>query len=91
MTARTRVLLLGYGVLHGPMIAEQILAGRHAFAQLGCSGSGVVPRVTAYGLAGLGDLVATATSEHSHHHQLGRRLARGETGVSVFPPKKPMR
>lgn len=143
----------GYDVLHGPMIAEQILAGRHAFAQLGCSGSGVVPRVTAlfdrtrlhvtpvtdliginwavvlknvyamafgmadelglgdnvrgwlsvralreldalvqqlggapgtaYGLAGLGDLVATATSEHSHHHQLGRRLARGETGVGV--------
>ncbi|TNF39186.1 MAG: hypothetical protein EP315_00175 [Gammaproteobacteria bacterium] len=30
-------------------------------------------------LAGLGDLVTTATSENSHHHELGRRLARGET------------
>jgi len=31
-------------------------------------------------LAGLGDLVTTATSENSHHHELGRMLARGETG-----------
>jgi glycerol-3-phosphate dehydrogenase (NAD(P)+) len=34
---------------------------------------------TAYALAGLGDLITTATSEDSHHHELGRRLARGET------------
>ncbi len=32
-----------------------------------------------YHLAGLGDLVTTATSEESHHHELGRILARGET------------
>ena len=30
-------------------------------------------------LAGLGDLVTTATSEDSHHHELGRMLARGNT------------
>ena len=30
-------------------------------------------------LAGLGDLIATATSDESHHHELGRMLARGET------------
>jgi glycerol-3-phosphate dehydrogenase (NAD(P)+) len=30
-------------------------------------------------LAGLGDLITTATSAGSHHHELGRRLARGET------------
>lgn len=30
-------------------------------------------------LAGLGDLVTTATSENSHHYALGRMLARGET------------
>jgi glycerol-3-phosphate dehydrogenase (NAD(P)+) len=35
---------------------------------------------TPYGLAGLGDLVTTATSVKSHHHELGRSLARGETG-----------
>ena len=31
-----------------------------------------------YDLAGLGDLIATATSENSHHHALGRKLARGD-------------
>jgi len=34
---------------------------------------------TPYNLAGLGDLITTATSNDSHHHELGRRLARGET------------
>ena len=32
-----------------------------------------------YHLAGLGDLITTATSEDSHHHELGRLLAREET------------
>lgn len=32
-----------------------------------------------YHLAGLGDLITTATSEDSHHHQLGRMLVRGDT------------
>lgn len=31
-------------------------------------------------LAGLGDLITTATSRGSHHHELGRMLARGEAG-----------
>lgn len=30
-------------------------------------------------LAGLGDLITTATSAGSHHHELGRKFARGET------------
>lgn len=33
---------------------------------------------TPYSYAGLGDLLTTATSEDSHHHALGRQLARGE-------------
>jgi glycerol-3-phosphate dehydrogenase (NAD(P)+) len=32
---------------------------------------------TPYGYAGLGDLLTTATSENSHHHELGRKLASG--------------
>lgn len=32
---------------------------------------------TPYSYAGLGDLLATATSEDSHHHTLGRQLAAG--------------
>ena len=35
---------------------------------------------TPYHLAGLGDLITTATSPDSHHHELGCMLARGETG-----------
>lgn len=35
---------------------------------------------TAYGLAGLGDLLTTATSPHSHHRRIGEALARGEHG-----------
>jgi glycerol-3-phosphate dehydrogenase (NAD(P)+) len=33
---------------------------------------------TPYSYAGLGDLVATGTSEDSHHHTLGRQLVRGD-------------
>ena len=33
---------------------------------------------TPFAYAGLGDLVTTATSENSHHHELGRRLAEGQ-------------
>ncbi len=33
---------------------------------------------TPYSYAGLGDLLTTATSENSHHHALGRRLASGD-------------
>lgn len=35
---------------------------------------------TPFHLAGLGDLITTATSLGSHHHELGRRLARGDAG-----------
>jgi len=138
-----------YALLYGPMISEEIRAGRYAFGQLGCrdlaafhtmkacfhhtklyidhtfdipgiSWSVILKNVYAmafgmadelklgdnmrgylavaalqelnqivhamngqsdspYHLAGLGDLITTATSESSHHHELGRRLAREET------------
>ncbi|MBX3616104.1 hypothetical protein [Nitrosomonas sp.] len=138
-----------HALLYGPMIAEEILAGSYAFAQLGCrdltafktiqtcfdhtklylehtfdiegiSWSVILKNVyamlfgiadelmlganmrghlttaalqelqliakamggqtdTPYRLSGLGDLVATATSENSHHHELGRKIAKGKT------------
>lgn len=137
-------------VLYGPMISEEIRAGRPAFAQAGTAQAGTYARlldlfagtslylehstdiegiswaavlknvyailfgvadelalgdnmrgylaaetmaeleriVTGLGgsagaaqrLAGLGDLITTATSKGSHHHELGRRLVRGEFG-----------
>lgn len=33
---------------------------------------------SSFGLAGLGDLIATGSSEDSRHHTLGRRIARGD-------------
>lgn len=39
-----------------------------------------VPRAAA-GLAGLADLIATATSESSHHRALGQRVARGDSAA----------
>ena len=138
-----------YCLLYGPMISEEILADRYAFAELGCADISTYHRVKelyqgtrlhirhstdivgiswsvilknvyaiAFGmadelrlgdnmrgfltvtalaelcsivermggkpaaplhLAGLGDLITTATSAGSHHHELGRKLARGET------------
>lgn len=138
-----------YALLYGPMISEEIRAGRYAFGQLGCrelaafhtlracfyhtklyidhtfditgiSWSVILKNVYAmafgmadelkfgdnvrgylaaaalqelsqivqamggqadspYHLAGLGDLITTATSASSHHHELGRKLAREET------------
>lgn len=137
-----------YGVVYGPMISEELRAGRHGFADAVLSDaadfgvvhdlfrgstlvcqqasdmhgrswsvilknvyailfgvadelrlgdnmrghlmvaaiaelSGIVQAFggkaqTPYSYAGLGDLLTTATSEDSHHHSLGRQLARGE-------------
>jgi glycerol-3-phosphate dehydrogenase (NAD(P)+) len=142
-----------YCLLYGPMISEEICAGKYAFAEAGYSDASAYRRVrnlfkntrllikrnndiagiswcvilknvyaiafgiadelrlgdnmrgfltvtalaemraivskmggkpaTTVHLAGLGDLVTTATSPSSHHHELGRKLARGETdGIS---------
>lgn len=137
-----------YVLLYGPMISEEIRAGRYAFGQLGCDDSDLFNKMrdlyhgtrlyientsditgiswsvilknvyamifgmadelqlgdnmrgylavaalreldeivrtmggqagSPFHLAGLGDLVTTATSEDSHHHELGRMLAREE-------------
>ena len=47
--------------------------------QLVCKMGG--QEITSYHLAGLGDLIATATSDDSHHHELGCILAREEDRV----------
>jgi len=137
-----------HGVIYGPMISKEIIAGRHAFADVvlsdatdfqlmhdlfsgstlichqasdlhGRSWSVILKNVyailfgvadelqlgdnlrghlivttmselsnivqgfggqahTPFTYAGLGDLITTATSLDSHHHTLGRQLARGE-------------
>jgi glycerol-3-phosphate dehydrogenase (NAD(P)+) len=139
---------LSIGVLYGPMISEDIRAGRPAFAQVGATQTNIydlvlrlfestalvleyTPDITGISwsavlknvyaivfgvademalgdnlrgylavaavrelgeivttlggssatpccLAGLGDLITTATSVSSHHHKLGRQLVRGQ-------------
>ena len=54
-------------------------AAVHEIAQI-VEGLGGVA-TTPYRLAGLGDLITTATSRGSHHHELGRQLARGATAL----------
>lgn len=74
-----------YAILFG--VADELKLGDNmrghlmvaAIAEL----SGIVQTLggqarTPYSYAGLGDLVATGTSEDSHHHALGRQLVRGE-------------
>lgn len=142
-----------FGVLYGPMIAEEIRAGRPAFAETGATRRETYDRIralyvgttlrlehstdiaglswsavlknayamlfgvadelqlgdnvrgyiavtalaeleglvaglggraeTVRGLAGLGDLITTATSAGSRHHELGRRLAHGEPATEA--------
>lgn len=74
------------------MISEEVRAGRYTFGQLGCRDLAVAALQelnhivhsmngqsgSSYHLAGLGDLITTATSESSHHHELGRKQAREE-------------
>jgi glycerol-3-phosphate dehydrogenase (NAD(P)+) len=74
-----------YAILFG--VADELKLGKNmrghlmvgAIAEL----SGIVQAFggqahTPYSYAGLGDLMTTGTSEDSHHHTLGRKLARGE-------------
>ena len=74
-----------YAILFG--VADELKLGKNmrghlmvaAIAEL----SGIVQSFggqshTPYSYAGLGDLMTTGTSEDSHHHTLGRKLAKGE-------------
>ena len=69
-------------------IADGLGFGDNARAALVCRGSAEITRVgcavgakaeTFAGLSGIGDLVATCTSEHSRNRAVGLRLGRGET------------
>lgn len=78
-----------YAILFG--VADEMILGDNtrgylavaAVAELesivtGLGGQPETPRR----LAGLGDLITTATSAGSHHHEVGRRLARGQEALT---------
>lgn len=54
-------------------LAEMVRLGKHLGGEM----------TTFYGLAGLGDMVATCQSERSRNHRAGRRLVQGEPLASL--------
>jgi glycerol-3-phosphate dehydrogenase (NAD(P)+) len=82
------VLKNAYAILFG--VADELGLGDNMRGYLATAAMHELERIVAglggsagaaHRLAGLGDLITTATSKGSHHHELGRRLARGETAT----------
>ena len=74
-----------YAILFGVADALQLGKNMRGHLMVGAMAelSGIVQSFggqahTPYSYAGLGDLMTTGTSEDSHHHTLGRKLAAGE-------------
>lgn len=74
-------------------ISDGLGFGDNARAGLVCRGASEMTRLggaldacpeTFAGLSGIGDLVATCTSRHSRNHEVGYRIARGETLAEVL-------
>lgn len=75
------VLALGTGIADGLGYGDNTRAALIArgLAEMARFGRAVGARAeTFYGLAGLGDLVVTATSTHSRNRRVGERIGRGE-------------
>jgi len=79
--ALKNVLALGTGIADGLGYGDNTRAALIArgLAEMARVVTALGGRVeTVYGLAGLGDLVATATSPHSRNRAVGQRIGRGE-------------
>jgi len=79
--ALKNIIAVGAGILHGLGYGDNakaaiITRGLAEITRLGVA-MGAEP-LTFMGLSGVGDLIATATSEHSRNFQAGTRLGRGE-------------
>lgn len=76
------IFAIGAGIIAGLKLGDNILAAYltrslHELVRLGTALGGQLQ--TFYGLAGMGDLIATASSPLSRNHRLGEALARKET------------
>jgi glycerol-3-phosphate dehydrogenase (NAD(P)+) len=85
--ALKNVIAIAAGVCDGVGFGDNtkgalLSRGLAEIARLGVALGG--RRETFYGLAGLGDLVATAMSRHSRNRHVGERLGRGETIEQVL-------
>lgn len=85
--ALKNVIALASGISDGLGMGENsratlITRGLAETIRLGAALGG--QRATFYGLAGVGDLIATCSSESSRNHQAGVRVARGESAAAVL-------
>jgi len=85
--ALKNVIAIAAGVCDGVGFGDNtkgalLTRGLSEIARLGTAMGG--RRETFYGLAGMGDLIATATSRHSRNRLVGERLGRGETLDAVL-------
>ncbi|HZN56502.1 MAG TPA: NAD(P)H-dependent glycerol-3-phosphate dehydrogenase [Planctomycetota bacterium] len=85
--AAKNVIALAAGISDGLGFGDNARAalltrGLHEITRLGVALGGRAE--TFAGLTGMGDLVATATSEHSRNRAVGIRLARGETLAGIL-------
>ncbi|PWV98256.1 glycerol-3-phosphate dehydrogenase (NAD(P)+) [Hoeflea marina] len=91
--ALKNVLAIAAGIVIGAGLGESARAALIArgLAELTrfVVASGGLPE-TASGLAGLGDLVLTATSEQSRNYRFGLALGRGESPESLLAPGRPL-
>lgn len=82
------VLAIGTGIADGLGFGDNTRAAliTRGLAEMARFASSVGARPeTFYGLAGLGDLVVTATSHHSRNRLVGERIGRGETLAEILP------
>lgn len=77
------ILLGGLDVLRGGRNLEAAVVTASVREMAAIATSCGSTTTTLYGLAGLGDLVATGFSAHSHNRALGQRLAAGQSAKAI--------
>ena len=87
MGALKNILAIGTGVATGMGLGDNaksflLTRGLAEISRLGVA-AGADP-LTAVGLSGVGDMIATCTSPLSRNHQVGRRLGEGETLTEIL-------
>jgi glycerol-3-phosphate dehydrogenase (NAD(P)+) len=85
------IYAIGAGIVEGLDLGDNARAGYltrslHELVRLGTALGGKAQ--TFYGLAGLGDLIATTSSPLSRNHKLGQAIARGQTLKDIISSSK---
>lgn len=85
------IYALGLGLMEGSNIANINFKGAYltqALQEMQQLGAALGAKPESFlGIAGIGDLIATALSEHSHNVRMGRLLAQGQSNQVALPPE----